>query len=121
MAPWRAAIHDRELFVAPATDAARLVLDHAARLVDASPGESETNRSLYQAKLVAGDTTIEVAATLSEACGLGALTRGSPLERILRDARCGAIMPPRSDVCADYLGTTALGGDPLTGMEEAPW
>ncbi len=104
-----------------ATEAARLVLGHAARLVDARPGETETNRSLYQAKLVAGDTAIEVAATLAEACGLGALSRGSPLERILRDARCGAVMPPRSDVCADYLGTTALGGDPMTGMEEPPW
>ncbi len=104
-----------------ATEAARLVLGHAARLVDSSPGERETNRSLYQAKLVAGDTAMEVAATLAEACGLGALSRGSPLERILRDARCGAIMPPRSDVCADYLGITALGGDPMTGMEQAPW
>ena len=27
-----------------ATEAARLVLDHAARLVDANPGDSETNR-----------------------------------------------------------------------------
>ena len=104
-----------------ATDAARLLLDHAARLVDTHPGESQTNRSLYQAKLVAGDTAMEVAAILSEACGLGALGRGSPLERIFRDARCGAIMPPASDVCADYLGTTALGGDPMTGMEQPPW
>ncbi len=104
-----------------ATDAAALVLAHAARLVDTRSGEPETNRSLYQAKLIAGDTVMEVAATVSEACGLGALGRGSPLERIFRDARCGAIMPPRSDICADYLGTTALGGDPMTGMEEAPW
>ncbi|MDP9019875.1 MAG: acyl-CoA/acyl-ACP dehydrogenase [Actinomycetota bacterium] len=104
-----------------ATEAARLMVDHAARLVDTHPGEAQTNRSIYQAKLLAGDTAMDAAATLSEACGLGALGRGSPLERILRDARCGAIMPPRSDVCADYLGTTALGGDPMTDMERAPW
>lgn len=104
-----------------ATDAARLVLDRAARLVDTNPGDGETNRFLYQAKLMAGDTAMEVAATLSEACGLGALSRGSPLERIFRDARCGAIMPPRSDICAEYVGIAALGGDPATGMERAPW
>jgi alkylation response protein AidB-like acyl-CoA dehydrogenase len=89
--------------------------------VDTSPGDSETNRWLYQAKLVAGDTAMDVAAALSEACGLGALHRVSALERIFRDARCGAIMPPRSDVCADYLGAAALGGDPMTAMEEPPW
>lgn len=103
------------------TDAARLMVDHAARLVDTQPGEAETNRWLYQAKLIAGDTAMDVAATLSEACGLGALGRGSPLERIFRDARCGAIMPPHSDVCADYLGTTALGRDPMTDMDQPPW
>ena len=104
-----------------ATDAARLVLEHAARLVDTSPGDPEANRWVYQAKLVAGDTAMEVAAVLAEACGLSALGRGSALERIFRDARCGAIMPPRSDVCADYLGTTALGGDPMADMEDPPW
>jgi alkylation response protein AidB-like acyl-CoA dehydrogenase len=104
-----------------ASHAARLVLDHAARLVDTQPGDAETNRSLYEAKLIAGDTAMDVTTTLSEACGLGALGRPSPLERIFRDARCGAIMPPRSDTCADFLGTVALGGDPMTGMVEAPW
>ncbi|MDP8991484.1 MAG: acyl-CoA/acyl-ACP dehydrogenase [Actinomycetota bacterium] len=104
-----------------ATDAALLVVRQAARLADASPGDSETNRWLYQAKLVAGDAAMEVAATLSEACGLGALGRGSALERIFRDARCGAIMPPRSDICADYLGSAALGLDPMTAMDEPPW
>jgi len=117
----RASVRARVGRAEAATDAARLLLDHAARLVDTHPGEPGTNRSLYQAKLIAGDTAMEVAATLSEACGLGALGRGSSLERIYRDARCGAIMPPRSDICADYLGTTALGGDPMTGMEEPPW
>lgn len=103
------------------TDAAALMLHQAARQVDANPGHPETNRQLYQAKLLAGDAAMEVAASLAEACGLGALSRGSPLERIFRDARSGAIMPPRSDICADYLGTAALGGDPMTDMAEPPW
>ncbi|MDP8977508.1 MAG: acyl-CoA dehydrogenase, partial [Actinomycetota bacterium] len=61
------------------------------------------------------------AASLTEACGLGALRRGSDLERIFRDARSGAIMPPSSDVCADVLGTAALGLDPVTGSDVRPW
>ncbi len=34
------------------------------------------------------------------------------LERLYRDARAGSLQPATSDVCADWLGTDALGGDP---------
>jgi len=97
--------------------AARLALERAARLVDLRPGDPETNRWTYRAKLLAGDVAMRVAASMAEACGLGALGRGSPLERILRDARSGAIMPPSSDVAGDHLGAIAL------GVEEgvSPW
>jgi alkylation response protein AidB-like acyl-CoA dehydrogenase len=96
---------------------ARLTLERAARLVDLRPGDPETNRWTYRAKLLAGDVAMRVAASMAEACGLGALQRGSPLERILRDARSGAIMPPSSDVSGDLLGAMAL------GVEEGvkPW
>lgn len=104
-----------------AVEYARLVLEEAGRKVDAEPGSPETNRCVYRAKLVAGDVAMEVAATVTEACGLGALRRGSALERIFRDARCGAIMPPSSDVCADYLGSVAFGFDPMTEGEVRPW
>jgi alkylation response protein AidB-like acyl-CoA dehydrogenase len=99
------------------TDAAsaRLTLEHAARLVELQPGEPETNRWVYRAKLLAGDAAMRAAASLAEACGLGALQRGSPMERIFRDARSGAIMPPPSDVAAEYLGAAAL------GEEVQPW
>jgi hypothetical protein len=43
------------------------------------------------------------------------------LERLFRDARSGAVMPPSSDVCADVLGTAALGLDPVTGSDVRPW
>lgn len=104
-----------------AAEYARLVLEEAGRRVDARPGDADTNRWIYRAKLVAGDVAMEVAATVTEACGLGALGRGSPLERIFRDARSGAIMPPSSDVCADYLGTVAFGLDPMTQGGVRPW
>ena len=89
--------------------AARLALLEAARRVDSQPGAEETNRWVYRAKLLAGDACMDAAAGLAEACGLGALRRGSALERIYRDARFGALMPPASDVAADWLGGGALG------------
>ncbi len=97
-------------------EAAKLALLFAGRNVDLQPGDPETNRSVYLAKLLAGDAAIAVVVSLTEACGLGALQAGSPLERIFRDARSGAIMPPSSDVCGEYLG----GG--LLGVEDIrPW
>ena len=104
-----------------AAEAARLALEEAGRRVDAAPGETETNRAVYRAKLLAGDAAMAVAASCSEACGLGAMRRGSTLERLFRDARSGAMMPPSSDVCADVLGTTALGLDPSNASEVRPW
>ncbi|MEN3306565.1 MAG: hypothetical protein V7603_2767 [Micromonosporaceae bacterium] len=95
-----------------AVAAARLVVDEAARRVDQAPGEPETNRWVWRAKLLAGTTAAEVAASMLEAAGTSATRRGNPLERLYRDARCGSLQPATSDVCADWLGIAALGGDP---------
>lgn len=101
-------------------EAARLALLDAGRLVDIQPGNPGTNRAVYRAKLLAGDAAMAVVASVSEACGLGALQAGSALERIFRDARSGAIMPPSSDVCGDYLGGTLLGVEESEGAVR-PW
>lgn len=95
-----------------AVEAAWLAVQEAARRVDAAPGQPETNRSVWRAKLLAGTTAAEVAASMLEAAGTGASRRGHPLERLFRDARCGSLQPATSDVCADWLGIAALGGDP---------
>ena len=84
-------------------------------------GHPETARWVYRGKLLAGDTALDVAASLTEACGLAALMRGSELEPLLRDARCGAVMPPSSDVAANVLGASALGVDPGLGLGARPW
>jgi alkylation response protein AidB-like acyl-CoA dehydrogenase len=102
-------------------EGARLAVEEAARLVDERPGEPDTNRAIFRAKLLAGDAAMRVAASLTEACGLGALQRGQALERIFRDARMGALMPPSSDVCAAYLGVSVLGLDPMTSQDPRPW
>ena len=96
-------------------EAARLVVLEAARRVDAAPGDPETNRWVWRAKLLAGETAMDVAASMLEAAGTSATRRGAPLERIFRDARCGSLQPATSDVCADWLGAAALGEDPEAG------
>ncbi|HEX2131984.1 MAG TPA: acyl-CoA dehydrogenase family protein [Actinophytocola sp.] len=96
--------------------AAALVVAEAARRVSADPGSPETNRWVWRAKLAAGDTAAEVASSVLEAAGASATRRGHPLERLYRDARCGALQPATSDVCADWLGACAVGDDP----DEAP-
>lgn len=95
-----------------AVAAADLVVREAARRVDEAPGDVETNRWVWRAKLLAGTTGADVAASMLEAAGTSATRRGHPLERLYRDARCGSLHPPTSDVCADWLGIAALGGDP---------
>jgi alkylation response protein AidB-like acyl-CoA dehydrogenase len=90
----------------------RLAVFEAARRVDEAPGEEETNRWVWRAKMLAGTTAQELAASMLEAAGTSATRRGHPLERLYRDARCGSLHPATSDVCADWLGISALGGDP---------
>ncbi|MQA27287.1 MAG: acyl-CoA dehydrogenase [Micromonosporaceae bacterium] len=104
-----------------AVAAARLAVTEAARRVDQSPGEPETNQWVWRAKLLAGDTAMEVAASMLAASGTSATRRGNALERLFRDARCGALQPATSDVCADWLGVAALGGDPYADSETPRW
>jgi alkylation response protein AidB-like acyl-CoA dehydrogenase len=101
--------------------AAREVVRAMARAVTAAPGEPETNRWVWRAKLVAGETAMSVASSLLEACGTAATRRGSALERLYRDARCGSLQPATSDVCADWLGYAVLGRDPDADAAEARW
>jgi len=95
-----------------AVSAAHLAAMEAARRVDEAPGDADTNRWVWRAKLLAGTTAADVAASMVEAAGTSAMRRGHPLERLYRDARAGSLQPATSDVCADWLGVEALGGDP---------
>lgn len=99
-----------------AVAAARQTLREAARRVDSAPDDPATRTWVWRAKLLAGDTAADVAASMLAAAGTAATRRGNPLERLYRDARCGALQPPPSDVCADWLGAAALGADPDAGQ-----
>jgi alkylation response protein AidB-like acyl-CoA dehydrogenase len=98
-----------------------LVVDECARRVDANPGSPATNGWVWRAKLLAGQTAQDVAASVVEACGTAVTRRGHPLERLYRDARCGSLQPATSDVCADWLGLAALGGDPDADADVPRW
>lgn len=104
-----------------AVAAAELAVAEAAARIDANPGDEETNLWVWRAKLLAGDTASQVASSLLEAAGTSASRRGHPLERIFRDARCGALQPATSDVCADWLGVAALGDDPDGDAQVPRW
>jgi alkylation response protein AidB-like acyl-CoA dehydrogenase len=104
-----------------AVGAARLAVQEAARRVDSDPGGADTNRWVWRAKLLAGDTAADVAASMLAAAGTSATRRGNALERLFRDARCGALQPATSDVCADWLGIAALGGDPDSDGSAPRW
>jgi alkylation response protein AidB-like acyl-CoA dehydrogenase len=104
-----------------AVAAAHLTVLEAARRVDENPGDTVTNRWVWRAKLVAGTTAAEVAASMLEAAGTSAMRRGHPLERLYRDARAGSLQPATSDVCADWLGVEALGGDPDSQGSAPRW
>jgi alkylation response protein AidB-like acyl-CoA dehydrogenase len=104
-----------------AVAAAKLAVLEAARRVDEAPGDPETNRWVWRAKLLAGTTAAEVAASMLEAAGTSAMRRGHPLERLYRDARAGSLQPATSDVCADWLGVDVLGGDPDSEGSAPRW
>jgi alkylation response protein AidB-like acyl-CoA dehydrogenase len=104
-----------------AVAAAHLAVMEAARRVDEAPGDTATNRWVWRAKLLAGTTAAEVAASMLEAAGTSAMRRGHPLERLYRDARAGSLQPATSDVCADWLGVEALGGDPDSEGSAPRW
>lgn len=104
-----------------AVAALEVTVDECARRVDADPGTQETNRWVYRAKLLAGETAQQVAASVLEACGTAATRRGGALERLYRDARCGSLQPATSDVCADWLGLAALGLDPDAAAAVPRW
>src|SRR4051794_6319460 len=104
-----------------AVAAAHLAVMEAARRVDEAPGDTVTNTWVWRAKLLAGTTAADVAASMLEAAGTSAMRRGHPLERLYRDARAGSLQPATSDVCADWLGVEALGGDPDSQGSAPRW
>lgn len=75
------------------------------------PTEEQVRRA-WAAMVTAMDTAPAMASLALRVCGGRALLRPAPLERIYRDARCGATMLPWSEeVCLDRLGKSGLYDD----------
>ncbi|MEZ5227868.1 MAG: acyl-CoA dehydrogenase family protein [Acidimicrobiales bacterium] len=78
----------------------------------ACPTREQIHRA-WAAMVTTMEGAPEIASMAMRACGGRSLLRPLPLERLFRDARCGATMLPWSvEVCLDRLGQYALVGDP---------
>lgn len=89
-------------------DAARLMLERAAAAAEGTD-EREKARWLNQSKIMSTETAIAVTDLAIRTCGGRALLRHHPLERYLRDARAGIIMPPHNDKCLEVTAKVHLG------------
>jgi alkylation response protein AidB-like acyl-CoA dehydrogenase len=98
-----------ELYVA--LEAARAVTYEAARLVTVAPGSEEANVAIHRAKYMVGELGPWMASEAMRLCGGSTIFKTMPLERYYRDARCGGLMPARSDDCLSYIGKAKLGLD----------
>ncbi len=83
------------------------VLDEAG----ACPSAEQVHRA-WAAMVTTMEGAPDIASMAMRACGGRSLLRPLPLERLFRDARCGATMLPWSvEVCLERLGQFALVGD----------
>lgn len=100
--------------------AARAVTYEAARLVATQPGTREANLAIHRAKYMVGELGPDIASQAIRICGGSSINKRMPLERLYRDARCGGLMPAKSDDCLRYTGKAALGID-VTKPSESYW
>jgi alkylation response protein AidB-like acyl-CoA dehydrogenase len=100
--------------------AARIVTYEAARLVAEAPGSVEANRAIHRAKYMVGELGPELGSQAIRICGGSTISKHMALERLYRDARCGGLMPAKSDDCLSYTGKMALGID-ATKADQTYW
>lgn len=100
--------------------AARVVTYEAARLVAEMPGSPEANVAIHRAKYMVGELGPVLASQAIRLCGGSTINKRMPLERLYRDARCGGLMPAKSDDCLSYAGKAALGID-VSRPSESYW
>ena len=72
-------------------------------------GRQELTFILNQAKYLATEAAKELAEQGIRLCGGRGLSRSLPIERHLRDAMAGVVMPPANDRCLETVGKIALG------------
>jgi alkylation response protein AidB-like acyl-CoA dehydrogenase len=101
-------------------EAARAVTYDAARLVTEARGSDEANLAIHRAKFLVGELGPWMASHAIRLCGGGTIFRRLPLERLYRDARCGGVMPAKSDDCLTYVGKALLGIN-VKALDQSYW
>jgi alkylation response protein AidB-like acyl-CoA dehydrogenase len=97
-----------------ALEAARAVTYEAAARVAEAPGSPEANVSIHRAKYMVGELAPWIASEAIQLCGGSTMFKSCPLERYYRDARCGGVMPAKSEDCLTYVGKAVLGLDVMS-------
>ena len=101
-------------------EAARAVTYDAARLVEQARGSDEANLAIHRAKYLVGELGPWMASEAIRLCGGSTIFRRLPLERLYRDARCGGVMPAKSDDCLTYVGKAHLGIN-VRAIDQSYW
>ena len=96
-------------------DAMRLLVHRAAEHAGSAPS-AERARLLLEAKWAGAIAARDVNDRALEVVGGAGIARRLPLERFIRDARAGVVMPPNLDACLDGIGRLTLGLDPPGGL-----
>jgi alkylation response protein AidB-like acyl-CoA dehydrogenase len=92
-------------------EATRSVVYDAADRVVRNRSALETYTAIHRAKFLVGELGPWLASEAIRLCGGASISKRFPLERYYRDARCGGLMPARSDDCLTYVGRALLGVD----------
>ncbi|MCC7107391.1 MAG: acyl-CoA/acyl-ACP dehydrogenase [Chloroflexi bacterium] len=100
----------------------KLLVDSAATLVERAalaPREGDRHArtlALHEAKYASAEAALEITDCAVKVCGGRAILRQYPLERYVRDARAGGVMPPNNDRCIETIGRLALGLEAPVGF-----
>ena len=90
----------------------RLLVRHAALLMDTQGYSPESNKAMLKAKYFVGEMVTRITRSALILGGAHALFKTSPLERIFRDGASCPAMPPAGEFCLEMLGMMELGLDP---------
>jgi alkylation response protein AidB-like acyl-CoA dehydrogenase len=96
-------------------EAMRGIVERAARDADAADPRDRA-RLLLGAKWAGAVAARDVTDQALQVVGGAGYAKRMPLERYLRDARAGVVMPPNVDACLETIGMLELGVDPPGGL-----
>ena len=94
-------------------ESARQVLYEAARVRGTGDGRAKT-LALNRAKYAAAEAGVAITQLALRLCGGRGILKSFPLERYLRDAMSGPVMPPSNDRCLETIGKLSLGLEAAT-------